>query len=76
MRKKTTPKNKVILKKTSSKKTSHKKTSSKKTTPKKKVATERRKEETVLTKIKNMFDDTAAKIKTLLPEANNLKKPD
>jgi hypothetical protein len=72
MRKKTTPKKKVIPKKTSSKKTSYKKTSSKKITPKKKVTTQRRKEETVLTKIKNVFDD----IKTLLPGESAVKEPD
>lgn len=71
MRKKTTPKKKVIPKKTSSKKTSYKKTSSKKITPKKKVTTQRRKK-TVLTKIKNVFDD----INTLLPGESALKEPD
>ena len=53
-------------KKTSRKKIISKKTSPKRTrrVPKKKVITERK--ETVLAKVKNAFDDTAA-VKTLLP---------
>jgi hypothetical protein len=54
-------------KKTSRKKTTSKKTSQKRTRriAKKKVITDRK--ETVLEKLKSAFDDTAAKIKTLLP---------
>jgi hypothetical protein len=54
-------------KKTSRKKIGSKKTSPKRTRriPKKRVITDRK--ESVLAKIKDAFDDTAAKIKTLLP---------
>jgi hypothetical protein len=45
-----------------------KKTNTKKrTTSKKQVSVKQRKDETVLSKIKNALGDTAAKIKTLLP---------
>lgn len=59
------------------KKTTPKKTSSKKNIPKRKkqVSIKRRKEETLLTKVKNLVGDTAAKIReTLLPAGEDTAK--
>lgn len=61
------------------KKTTPKKTSSKKKSPKKRkqVSKKRSKQETVLTKIRNVFDDATAKIKaTLSPTENAIKEPE
>jgi hypothetical protein len=62
------------------KKTTPKKTRSKKNIPKKKkqVSIKRRKEETLLTKVKNMVGGTAAKIReTFLPAGEDTaKEPD
>ena len=71
MRKKITPKKKTTRKKTSSKKTSIKKRSPAVT---KKAITKPAEEETILTKIKTVVDDTAAKIKTLLPTGTTTDK--
>jgi hypothetical protein len=71
MRKTITPK-----KKTASKKTSSKKTRIQKRRPavKKTAVTKPAEEETILSKIKNVVDDTAAKIKTLLPTGTTTNK--
>ena len=79
MRKKISPKKKPTTKKTSSKKRNVKKTSQKKVTPvPRAIATSKKEEATILTKIKGLFEDTATKIKTVLPgEAENVsKEPD
>ena len=64
MRKKITTKKKTVRQKTHSKKTSIKKRIS---AVKKRAITKPAAEETVLSKIKGVVDETAAKIKTLLP---------
>jgi hypothetical protein len=66
MKKKTTV-DKARPKKTGRKKIASKKPGPKRTRriPKKRVISDRK--ETVLAKIKNVFDDTAARIRTLLP---------
>jgi hypothetical protein len=63
---------KTAARKAGAKKTGRKKITSKKAAPKrtrripkKRIITDRK--ETVLGRLKNVFDDTAAKIKTLLP---------
>jgi hypothetical protein len=71
MRKKITPKKETARKKTSSKKTSIEKRSP---AVKKKAVTKPAEEETILSKIKNVVDDTAAKIKTLLPTGTTTDK--
>ena len=71
MRKKITPKKKTARKKTSSKKTRIQKRSP---AVKKAAVTKPAEEETIFSKIKNVVDDTAAKIKTLLPTGTTTDK--
>jgi hypothetical protein len=73
---------KKIKRRKSAKKGGAKGAAGKKTAPKKakrvvrkKVITDR-KDQTVLTKLKSVLDDTAARIKTLLPGQPDAKEPD
>jgi hypothetical protein len=71
MRKKITTQKKTARQKTSSKKTRIQKRSP---AVKKKAVSKPAEEETILSKIKNVVDDTAAKMKTLLPTGTTTSK--
>ena len=74
-------KNRARPKKTSTKKTSAKKTSAKKTPAKRKKVTpkkppQQQPQEGVIAKMKNVLDDTTAKLKTLLPGESTSQETD